>query len=106
MNNKEKLNLKDILSSISDDIDPSGKQYQEVLKFLSDHNININEEAKIKELYDKINDQLVDLALQAEKLEKGSMELINNEKEQAYLNDIFYGLIALMLNNKKKEAKA
>lgn len=97
MNNKLDLN------TYFNNIDPEGKLFEKAIIFAKDNGVDINDNKELKQLYTKLNKRIIELADSLEKEELKSKEFNDNKNELVKLNEIFYGLVGLMIDNKIKK---
>ena len=74
--------MKNILNS-------TNEQLNKAISYVKEHGVEIDDNTSIKALYEKLNEKIIKLA-----------DAGKDEEELADLNDIFYGLVGLMMSNK------
>ncbi len=72
-------------------LDPDGKMYELAIEYAKSKNVDINNEKELERLYIDVSRSIEELSLMAE-----------NEEELEHLNEVFYGLVGLMIDNKKE----
>lgn len=81
-----------------ENIDPERKHYDTAIKYAKEHNVNIYKTKELKKLYETVNERILELSKKIE------LDGENNEyiKELEYLDEVFYGLVGLLIDNKNQ----
>ena len=88
MNNNLKISAQDMKNILNS----TDEQLNKAIAYVREHGVDIDDNAKIKPLYEKLNEEIIKLA-----------DAGKGEDELANLNDIFYGLVGLMMSNKAND---
>ena len=84
MNNNIKISAQDMKNILNS----TDEQLNKAISYVKEHGVEIDDNTSIKALYEKLNEKIIKLA------DAGK------DEELADLNDIFYGLVGLMMSNK------
>lgn len=85
MNNNIKISAHDMKNILNS----TDEQLNKAISYVKEHGVEIDDNTSIKALYEKLNEKIIKLA-----------DAGKDEEELADLNDIFYGLVGLMMSNK------
>lgn len=85
MNNNIKISAHDMKNILNS----TDGQLNKAISYVKEHGVEIDDNTSIKALYEKLNEKIIKLA-----------DAGKDEEELADLNDIFYGLVGLMMSNK------
>lgn len=85
MNNNIKISAHDMKNILNS----TDEQLNKAISYVKEHGFEIDDNTSIKALYEKLNEKIIKLA-----------DAGKDEEELADLNDIFYGLVGLMMSNK------
>ena len=84
MNNNIKISAHDMKNILNS----TDEQLNKAISYVKEHGVEIDDNTSIKVLYEKLNEKIIKLA-----------DTGKDEEELADLNDIFYGLVGLMMSN-------
>ena len=88
MNNNIKISAHDMKNILNS----TDEQLNKAIAYVKEHGVEIDDNTSIKALYEKLNEKIIKLA-----------DAGKDEEELADLNDIFYGLVGLMMSNKSDD---
>ena len=77
-------------------VDPNKKKYEIAVKYAEERNVNIYDIKELKKLYEEVNKRIEEICNTLND-DKKDAELVS---ELEKLNEVFYGLIGLLIDNK------
>lgn len=77
-------------------VDPNKEKYEIAIKYAEQRNINIYDINELKKLYKDVNKHIEEVC-KALEIDENNNEQIN---ELENLNEVFYGLVGLIIDNK------
>lgn len=88
------MNLKS--TDFFNNVDPSREKYEVAIKYAEKRNVNIYDINELKELYKDVNKRIEEICKGLDG-DENNTELVN---ELENLNEVFYGLVGLIIDNK------
>ncbi len=77
-------------------VDPNKEKYEIAVKYAEERNVNIYDIKELKKLYEEVNKRIEEICNTLND-DKKDNELVS---ELEKLNEVFYGLIGLLIDNK------
>ncbi len=77
-------------------VDPNKEKYEIAVKYAEERNVNIYDIKELKKLYEEVNKRIEEICNTLND-DKKDAELVS---ELEKLNEVFYGLIGLLIDNK------
>lgn len=77
-------------------VDPNKEKYEIAVKYAEERNVNIYDIKELKKLYEEVNKRIEEICNTLND-DKKDVELVS---ELEKLNEVFYGLIGLLIDNK------